>query len=140
MATEICPNEGKDWIATHAVSGATVYAFLIFGSTIAGSGITATTVLSTLQTTHEETGTGYARQTLTMGTSTDGIMAIPTLSWNTGSATNWHTNCQAWGIATNITAGVALYYWDLSATRNMSGASTTLTIPTLDFFFLNPGE
>jgi len=140
MATEICPNEGKDWIANNVIAGATVYAFLLYGITIAGSGITAITDLSTIQSTAEETGTGYARQSFSMGASTDGIMAMPTFSWSTGSATNWHTNCQAIGIATHVTAGVALYYWDLSTTRNMHAASTTLTIPTLDFFFLNPGE
>jgi len=140
MATELCPNEGKDWICNNVIAGATVYGFLLFGKTVAGSTLTATTDLSAIQSGSEENGTGYTRKSVTLGSSTDGIMAIPTYNWTTGSATNWHSNCQAIGIATHATAGVALYYWDLSATRNMSAASTTLTIPTLDIFFLNPGE
>jgi hypothetical protein len=66
-------------------------------------------------------------------------MEIPTLGWTTAVA-DWHTDCQAWGIATDLTDGVALYYWDLSTTRNMSGVGRVLTIPALDFFFMNPGE
>jgi hypothetical protein len=140
MATELCPNEGKDWIANNPVAGASVYAFLLAGVSVELADITALTQLSVLQATAEETGTGYARQTVTMGASTDGIMEIPTLGWDTLSATDWSTDVMAWGIATHITAGVALFFWDLSGSRPMNVAGATLDIPALDFFFMNPGE
>jgi hypothetical protein len=67
-------------------------------------------------------------------------MEIPTLGWDTLSATDWSTDVMAWGIATHITAGVALFFWDLSGSRPMNVAGATLDIPALDFFFMNPGE
>lgn len=139
MATEICPNEGKDWIANNPVAGATVYAFLLAGVTIEGGDIEAITDLSAIDD-FEESGTGYARLPLTMGASTNGIMAIPAVQWDSGLASDWQPDCQAWGIATHATAGVALFYWDLSVSRNMSNPDSILTIPTLDFFLMNPGE
>jgi hypothetical protein len=35
---------------------------------------------------------------------------------------------------------VALYYWDFSATHNLSAGTNSIRIPTLDFFYINPGE
>ena len=140
MATELCPNEGKDWIANNPIAGATVNAFLLFGVTIQDGDITALSVLSTLQPGAEEDGTGYARQSVTIGSSTDGIMLIPTVGWDVGVASDWHSNATAWGISTHATSGIALFYWDLSGQRPMNVPGATLDIPSLNFFFMNPGE
>jgi len=141
MATELCPNEGKHWILTHAISGGTFYGFLLHGVTVAGYGITATTALSTLQSASEVSGSSYSRATVVFGTAdSNGIIPMPAVAFHTGGGTNWNTDVQAWGLSTHQSAGTALYYWDLSTTRNMHSAGATLSIGTLDFFLLNPGE
>jgi len=138
MATEICPNEGKDWIGGNAIAGASLYAFLIRTKTVGAATIIAETVQSDLT---EATGTGYARQSVTMGSITDGILQIPTFSWSTGAATNWPSDITAWGLTDAPSgAGTVVYVWDTSTTRNMASAGRTLTVPTCFWFFFNPGE
>lgn len=141
MATELCPNEGKHWILTNAVSAGTFYGFLIHTASIAAGTITATSVLSSVQASYEVTGSSYSRKTVVFGTAdSNGIIGMPAVQWSTGGNTSWASDVKAWGLSTHGTNGTALYYWDLSTTRNMANSNATLSIGTLDFFLLNPGE
>jgi hypothetical protein len=141
VATELCPNEGKQYLQKNVISGTTVRAFMLHGVTIAAGGITALTTLATLQATREETGTGYSRQAVALGVAdANGIIVIPQVIFDPLGNTGWSTAESAWGIATSPTAGVALYYWDFSATHNLSAGTNSIRIPTLDFFYINPGE
>jgi hypothetical protein len=139
MAVEICPNEGKVWVATNVISGATVYAGLIYGQTVAGGQITALSLLTGLQ---EENSTGYARMPLTLGAvDPSGIIAIPGYTWNNG-ANAWRNNEMAWFISNLSTPGTgkAIFVWDLAATRDMSTPGTSFPVGSLNWFFANVGE
>lgn len=140
MATELCPNEGKVWLEENALSGASLYIALFYGVTIANGDIDALTELASLQATAEENGTAYTRKAVTLGAADiDGIIAIPQVVFDNSGNANWHTET-ARALVTHATAGVAVYYWDLSSTYNMAIASSTLTISACDIFMLNPGE
>lgn len=138
MATELSPAQGLQQVATVALSGATVYWFLVFGQTVAGATITSSSTLAGLQ---EETGTGYARSAVTVGVAVNGIMSVPGTSFTNGSNLNWHTNVSACGIATLASGGVAIYVWDLGGgSVNMQAlANNTLLIPSVNIFVENPG-
>jgi hypothetical protein len=134
MAVEICPNEGKQYALDNVLSGATVYCGVIYGQTVAGGTITATSTLATLQ---EDTHITRVSAVLGAADAT-GVMAFPGVTMTAASGAQ--ANAQAWFIATAATLGKALYIWDLSATRDMSVAGSEIIIPALNVFLKNPGE
>lgn len=109
MAQMLCLNEGKDYLGLHAFAGVAYYAGGVYGQSVAAGDITATSVLSGLQ---EETGTGYLRQSKTMGSMTNGILTVPSATWTPAGLTDWHKWTAAF-TASASTAGVALFVWDI---------------------------
>lgn len=138
MSDVICPNEGKQYTGQNAVSARTVYAGLIYGQTIAGATITATSQLGV--SIQEEFGTGYARQAVVLGAmDSSGIIAVPAVNWaNAGQA--WQTTVSACFIASALTGGVALYVWDLNGGPYNMAIPATLAVPGVNYFFVNVGE
>ncbi len=137
MATELAPVEGLHFAKLNVLDSLTAFAFLVYGQTVAAGTITSLTTMSGL---NEENGTGYVRQAVSLGVDSNGIQTVPAVTWNPGAATNWHTNVSACGIASAVTAGVALFIWDLAGgPYNMSPANTNLLVPAVDYFFQNPG-
>ena len=136
MATELAPVEGLQYAATNVMSGATVYAGLIYGQTVAAGQITSSSTLATLQ---EENGTSYARAQITLGVASQGIMLVPGNDWNAGNHSNWHSTVKACFIASALTGGVAIFIWDLGLTADMSLPFSDLAIPAVNYFLQNPG-
>lgn len=134
MATELAPNEGKQYIGLNAVSGRTVYCGMIFGQTVAGGTITATSTLAGLQE-----DTGVARVSAVLGAmNSSGIIVFPGVTMV--SAAGAHANDQAWFIASAASGGVAIYVWDIGATLDMTVVGSQAIVPVLNYFFKNPGE
>lgn len=144
MATELIPNEGKQYVGQNAISARTVFAGLIFGKTIGAGTITAASTLAAIA--NEESGVGsggtpYARQSIALSAmNSTGTLTVPSTTWNPGNATDWHNNVTAWFIASAGSGGVFIYVWDLAATRDMSKANANLVIPAVSWFFKNVGE
>ncbi len=137
MATELSLLEGLHYVKGHAMDGATVYAFLVYGETVGAGSITSASTLSGL---NEENGTGYARQAVSLGADALGIQTVPATNWNPGVNTNWHSNVSAYGIASASSGGVAIFVWDLiSGPFDMSQPNSVLSIPSVEYFFENPG-
>lgn len=137
MATELALVEGLQYAAAHTMSGGTVYAGLIHTKTVGAGTITSAATLAGLAS--EVSGTGYARQALTLGAASSGIIVVPSVTWNPASATDWNTDVTACFIASAASGGVAIFVWDLSASRDMSKANANLVIPSTNYFFENPG-
>jgi len=75
----------------------------------------------------EITGTGYARQSVSEpAAASDGSKTWPTASFATGSATNWPAAVKS-AVVIDPGQNKLLAALDLTATRDMSGANTTLT-------------
>lgn len=138
MATELTLNLGKQWLASNPISGATMYAGLVHAKAVntadSGSYILATSTVSTIG---EITGTGYARQSFVMGAAdTAGIMAVPQIIWDVGSATDWPSDVSGWFMATAVTAGIAVFVWDLGVRSGATGSGTkpvtAVSVPTVD--------
>lgn len=72
----------------------------------------------------EIAGTGYSRQSVSEPTSSGGTKTWPTASFATGAATNWPAAVKS---AVLIGGSALLAAIDLSATRDMSAANTTVT-------------
>lgn len=138
--TEICPNEGKDWIAQHALSGASLFLTLLKGATVAGGDISATSTLAALTTASKlATGTGLARIAATLGSSVNGVMSTPTKTFSNGAATDWPL-VTSYGLASASSGGVLIYVWDIPDGADMTIAGSSLVIPVQDIFLFNPGE
>ncbi len=137
MATELAPVQGLHYAKLNILNNITVYAFLVYGQTVNAGSLTSSSVLASM---NEETGTGYARQAVSLGTDSNGIQTVPAVTWNPGSASDWHTTVSACGIASALTGGVALFIWDLQGgPYDMSPPNTNLAIPAVNYFFQNPG-
>jgi hypothetical protein len=137
MATELAPVSGLDYATKNVMSGRQVFWFLVFGQTVGAGTITSSSTMGTLA---EETGTGYARQAVNLSAATNGIMAVPLVNFAVGSATDWHTTISAAGIASAVTAGTALFVWDLAGGPfDMHLANSEIDIPTVNYFFENVG-
>lgn len=139
MATEIAPNEGKDWIATHAISGASLWVTLIKAVSVGAGTITATSTRSGLAA-DEFTGTGFARIAITLGASSNGIIDVPSKTFGPTASTDWPNNGKAYALVSAATLGVFIYIWDMSTTRDMSAAATSLILPDNSLFLFNVGE
>lgn len=72
----------------------------------------------------EITGTGYSRQSISEAASSGGTKTWPTATFSTGSATDWPAAVKS---AVLISGSALLAAIDLSATRDMSAANTTVT-------------
>lgn len=75
----------------------------------------------------EVTGTGYARQAITEpAAASDGTKTWPTATFSTGAATDWSAAVKS-AVIIDPTTSKLLAALDLSATRDMSAANTTVT-------------
>jgi hypothetical protein len=121
------------------MDGATVYGFLLFGKTCAAGTITSSSTLAGLAA-NEENGTAYARTSLVLSADANGIQSVPSYTLNPANAVDWHTTASAVGIASAASGGFALYFWDLiGGPYDMSVVDANLQIPSVNYFFENPG-
>lgn len=75
----------------------------------------------------EITGTGYARQSISEpAAASDGTKTWPTATFSTSTATNW-SNAVKSAVLIDPGTSKLLAAIDLSATRDMSAANTTVT-------------
>lgn len=130
-------NEGADYLNTHGWP-ATVY-FLLSTKYVASGGggssqfaATDTLAGSAPNASGEITGTGYARDSQSVPSSSAGVMDFTQMSWATAAATNWPADvCSIVACTSTDNTGKMLVVWDLQTggvARNMSGASTTLDV------------
>ena len=137
--SQIAFKESFHYWNTHTIAGGVYYMALLTGGVfpVGNASITSSSTLAGLT---EATGTGYARQSFTLGTDTNGVMVIPQVSFTNGSNA-WSSNVNAVAMSNSISGGVAIYCWDTSAVRDMSVLNSTFTItsPPLNIFTENPG-
>lgn len=124
-------DEGEDYLNVHGWP-ATVYFMLSTRFvTSGGAGSAPHNETDTLAGTGhggEITGTGYARISQSVPSSSGGQMLFTAMTWSTSSHTDWPTNvCSIVATTTSDNTGVMLGAWDLNAgnARDMSQASTT---------------
>lgn len=130
---------GFDWIdAANALSGATLYLALTTGSLDAVGGGTVTHSSALGSDVTECSGTGYARKSFTMGTSSNGVMVVPSVNW-TNTTNAWSSNVNGLALMTAASAGTTLFIWDFTAVRDMSVLNSTLSVASFNFFLENPG-
>lgn len=140
MADQLTLNEGKQWIGTNVISGASLYAVLLFGVTCLAGTITAVSELVADLEISEEDGTNYARQAVTLGAmDSSGVLVIPEITFDPQGVSDWHSNVSAWGLVSAAAGGVGIHFWDLSQVYDMS-VGIPLVIESMSWFFANPGE
>jgi hypothetical protein len=141
LATTLTTTEGLHYLKGHNMDGATVYMGLIFGQTIAGGNITS---ISTLAGLAEETSTGYARLATVLSADANGIQTVPSQTFQNLSNA-WKTNETVCFIASALTVGVGLYYWDFQTGSggappyDMSVLQSQIVTPIVSWFYENPG-
>lgn len=143
MATELVPNEGKQYAMLNAMSGRSVYIGLIKTKTVGAGTLTAATTNATVSelTGPGSGGTAYARQNVTLGAaSSTGTISVPSTTWNPGNATDWASDCTGFAMWSAVSGGTVLFMWDNAATRDMSKANANLVIPVNTYIFKNVGE
>ena len=140
--SQIAFQESFHYWNTHAIASQTFYMALLTAASggvfpVGNSSITSS---STLGGITECSGTGYGRQSFTMGSDTAGVMVIPQVQFTNGSNA-WSSKINAVACSNSISGGVAIYCWDTSAVRDMSVLNSTFTItsPPLNIFTENPG-
>lgn len=83
-------------------------------------------------------GTAYARKSVTLAASTNGIITLSAVSWNPGNATDWSSTVRSAIMLSAVTAGTAITAWNLDQTYSMAVANATLNM-TLIWFLQNIG-
>lgn len=126
MADFIAFNAGKTLLANSGLP-ATCY-FLLSTKPCSGTGAHAAT--DTLGGgVGEISGTGYARQSQSEPTASDGVVSFAQMSWATSSATDWSNAVKSVVLTSSSDgSGVAICAWNLIAggtARDLSQANTT---------------
>lgn len=127
----LVPHQGGRYIGTAAVP-ATVYFDL---STKSVGSTNPFTEASTTATRGAVTGTGYNSKNKSRPAGAGGTFTFGTVTWSTGSATNWPSNVRSIVATTGSASGTLLACWNLQTgggARDMSAANTTENVnPTL---------
>ena len=129
-------NEGRKYLLTNGDGLPATCYFLLSTKPCSGAG--QLTVTDTLAGgVGEITGTGYTRQSQsapTPSSANPSAAAFSQMTWSTGSATDWSNAVKSIVlVTTSDNTGKAICAWDLSATRDMSQASTSEQVtPTLN--------
>lgn len=127
MADFILFNEGATEIASNGLP-ATVY-FLLSTKSVDSTSPFAVTDTLTGNGDGEISGTGYARQSQSEPTPTNGVVSFTQESWSTSSATDWPSTVRSVVLVTSADdTGKMLCAWNLQtggAARDMSAANTT---------------
>jgi len=136
MADFISFNEGRKYLATTGQGLPSTCYFLISSSTC--NSLAVTNTLS--GGVGEISGTGYARQNQaapTPSSANPSVISFASMSWSTGSATDWSSAAASVVLATSSdNSGKAICAWNLQTgggTRDLSKANTTEQFtPTLN--------
>lgn len=131
MADFLAPHQGARYVGTAAIPS-TCYFDL---STKSVDSTNPFTQASTTSTRGAVTGTGYVAKNKARPTGTGGTFTFGTVTWSTGSATNWPSNVRSIVMTSGSAAGTLIACWNLQVgggARDMSAANTTENVnPTL---------